>query len=129
MKLANLFAKGTATTLRNGKAKALGLLGGLILAGAAVAVTAPSASAQQFGIAVQFGGPRYVAPAPRIYRPYAPGYYGPAYVAPAPAYGYEAGYGPGYGPGYVGRVDGWRAHEYWEHHRGSYGRPVPYRGW
>lgn len=118
MKPVHLFAKGTATTLRNGKAKALGLLGGLMLAGAAMTLAAPTASAQQFGVAVQFGGPRYVAPAPRIYRPYAPGYYGPAYVAPAPVYGV----------GYA-HADGWRAHEYWEQHRELYGRPVPYRGW
>lgn len=120
MKAANLFAKGTATAFFNGKAKALGLLGGLMLAGAAATFAAPAAGAQQFGFGVQFGGPRYVAPAPRIYRPYAPGYYGPAYVAPAPVYGY------GYGPGYVAHVDGWRAYGYPEHHR-EYGRP--YRGW
>ena len=126
MKSANLFAKGTATTLRNGKAKVFGLISGLMLAGAALTLATPAAGAQQFGVAVQFGGPRYVAPAPRFYPQYAgsyaPGYYGPAYVAPAPAYGY--------GPGYVERerIEPWRAHEYWEHHR-EYGRPVPYRGW
>ncbi len=121
MKAANLSAKGSAYTLFNGKARALGLLGGLMLAGAAATLATPAAEAQQFGVAVQFGGPRYVAPSP-YYRPYASGYYGPAY--PAPVYGY--------GPGYIEReriehIEQWRAHEYWEHHRDFYGRPD--RGW
>ena len=124
MKPANLFAKGTATALFNGKQKALGLLGGLMLAGLAATLATPAASAQQFGVGIHFGGSRYAAPAPRIYRPYAPGYDGPAYVAPAPMYRF------GYGPGSLERerVEQWRAHEYWEH-RDFGGRPVPYRGW
>ncbi len=124
MKLADLFAKDTPNSLFNGRMKALGLLGGLALAGATLLAT-PAAGAQQFGVAVQFGGPRYVAPAPRYIRPYAPGYT-PGYVTPAygaPVYGYD--------PGYVERehINQWRAHEYWEHHRDFGGRPVPYRGW
>ena len=123
MKLANLIAKLTPRKLFNGRAQALGLLGGLVLAGAAATVAAPAASAQQFGVGVQIGGPRYVAPP--AYRPYPGGYYGPAYVAPR--YGFGYGYAPGYWEHQ--HAEQWRAHEYWEHNHGPYGRPVPYRGW
>ncbi len=119
MKLANLSAKGATHTLFNGRAKFLGLLGGLVLAGAAAGVAAPAADAQQFGVAVHFGGPRYVAPP--VYRPYGYSAYGPAYVAP------PYGYGPGYWDHQ--RLEQWRTHEYWDRRHEGYGRPVPYRGW
>ncbi len=117
MKLSNLFAK-----LTFGNTKALTMLGGLAIAAAAMAAAAPAAQAQQFGIGVQFGGPRYVAPQPQpVYRAYAPGYY-------APSYGYVAA--PGYWDHH--RAEEWReheAHERWEHNHEFYGRPAPYRGY
>ena len=119
MNVAPLIAKLTPRALINGRAKAFGLLGGLVLAGAVAGLATPAASAQQFGVAVQFGGPRYVVPP--VYRPYANGYYGPAYVAP------RSGYPSGYWEHQ--RAEAWRAHAYWEHNRESYGRPLPYRGW
>lgn len=83
------------------------VLGGLLLAGAAMAATAPAAQAQvAFGVSV---GPRYYAPAPRpVVRAYGYGYAAPVY----PAYGY--GYGTA---GYWEhrRYEDWRAHQYWEH--------------
>src|ERR1700709_2592891 len=57
------------------KSKAFRVLAAATLAGAALAA-APAVQAQHIAIGVQFGGPRYVAPAP-VY-----------------GYGYEAG--PGY---------------------------------
>lgn len=96
MKLSNVIAK-----LTGGKAK---VLGGLLVAGAALTAAAPAANAQvAFG--VRIGGPRYYAPVPvPAYRTY--GYVAPAY----PAYGYVA-------PGYWDRrpVENWRAREAWEH--------------
>ncbi len=77
------------------------VLGGLALAGAALTLAAPSAQAQEFGIGVQFGGPRYVAPAP-AYRVYAPAYAAPGY-----------GYAPGYWQ--ERRAEDWREHEWREH--------------
>ena len=75
MKLSNVFAK-----LTSSKTRALSVVGGLLLAGAALTTAAPAASAQQFGIGVQFGGPRYVAPfPPPVYRGYGPGFYAPHY--------------------------------------------------
>ena len=109
MKLSTLTAKLTC-----GKAKVLGVVGGLALAGAVLTAATPAAQAQQFGVGIQFGGPRYVeAPRP-VYRPY--GY--------APVYN-------GYAPGYWEhrRIEQWRAHEYWEHHREFPGRPGFYRGY
>ena len=108
MKLSNVFAKFTG-----GRAKVLGMLGGLVVAGVAMTAAAPAAKAQvAFGVTV--GGPRYYAPAPRpVYRAYgyvAPGYGG--YVAP----GYV---GYGYAPGYWDhrRYEGWRGHEGWDRRR------------
>ncbi len=99
MKLSDVFAK-----LTGGRAK---VLGGLLVAGAALTAAAPAAKAQvAFGVTV--GGPRYYAPVPRpVYRPYAYGYVAPAY----PVYGYAA---PAYGWDRR-RYEEWRAHEYWEH--------------
>ena len=112
MKLYNLLAK-----LTSPNHKALSVLGGLALVGAALTVAAPAASAQQIGFGVAFGGPRYVAPVP-AYRPY-----GPAYVAPRLGYGYAPGYWD------QRRAEEWRAHEDWARHHEFYGRPVPYRGY
>ncbi len=117
MKLSNRIAKLTFSN------KTLTILGGLALAATALTAGAPPAQAQEFGIGVQFGGPRYVAPAPAY------GVYGPAYAAPR----------YGYAPGYWGerRGEEWRAHEWreqaarehafreheeWEHRGGEYGR-------
>lgn len=110
MKLSNLTAKLTCS-----KTRVRSMLGGLVLAGAALTMAAPVAQAQQFGIGVQFGGPRYVAPVP-VYRGYGPAFY-------APRFGY--GYAPGYWQDR--RAEEWRAHETWEHHRDFPGRPLPYR--
>src|SRR6195952_243739 len=63
------------------KSKAFRVLAAATLAGAALAAAAPAAQAQHIAFGVQFGGPRY--------------------VAPAPAYGY--GYGYGYAPNYYER--------------------------
>lgn len=103
MKLSNFTKLSTIPTRSNLRAKLAGMKSGtrrglaaLTLAGAALALT-PQASAQRFALGVQFGGPRY--------------------VAPAPAYGYGAGYGSGYGYGYDRqRYDAWRAHQAWERH-------------
>ena len=110
MKLSSLFAKVTSTN------RTLGTLGGLAITAAALTLLTPAANAQQFGIGVQFGGPRYVAPAP-VYPTY-----GPAYVEP------RYGYAPGYWQ--ERRAEEWREHEwrerafrqheYWDH-RGYYG--------
>jgi hypothetical protein len=105
MKLSTLFAK-----LTSGKAQ---VLSGLVIAGAALTLAVPAASAQHVAFGIHIGGPRYVAPA-RVY--VAPA---PAYVAPA--YGYAA---PVYAP--APRYD-WRAREDWEHQREFYGRPAPSR--
>ncbi len=119
MKLSNVFAKLTFT-----KVAGLNMLGSLALAGAALTIMAPAAQAQQFGVAVQFGGPRYVAPAP-VYQNYAPAYVEPGY-----------GYRPD--PWEARRAEAWRAqqwreheyrehefreHEEWEHRHEFYGRP------
>ena len=112
MKLSNVFAK-----LTFGKAKVLGTLGGLALAGAAMTMAAPAAKAQQFGVAVQFGGPRYVASAPPVYRTYGYGYgyYAPRYDHVGPEFWEHR------------RYEAWRAHEDWVRRHEGYGRP--YRGW
>lgn len=111
MKLSNAVAK-----LTSGNIKVLSVLGGLALAGAAFTLAAPAASAQQFGIGVEIGGPRYVVPvAPPVYRPY--GYYAPQPVYVAPRYWDH------------GRVEAWRAHEDWDRDHVVYGRPAPYRGY
>lgn len=72
MKLSNITAKLTFL-----KGKAVRVLAASALAGAVLTAAAPAAKAQHFAIGVQFGGPRYVAPAP-------------------PVYGYGYGYAPGY---------------------------------
>ena len=110
MKLPNVFAK-----LTTGSNKVLTIFGSLAIAAAIGTVAAPAAGAQQFGIGVQFGGPRYVTSAP-VYGTYARGYVVPRY-----------GYAPGYWQDR--RVEEWRAqewrnrayrnHGYWEH-RGGY---------
>ena len=96
MKLSNVFAKLTAGSTAK-------VLGGLVIAGAALTVAAPAAKAQvAFGVEV--GGPRYYAPAP-------------VYVAPG--YGYDNGYvAPGYGHA---------AHEYWERRRAEEWREHQWR--
>lgn len=72
MKLSGVIAK-----LTGKGSKALGVVGGLLVAGAAATAMAPAAQGQvAFGVQI---GTRY---APR-----------PVYVAPAPAYGYGYGYG------------------------------------
>ena len=74
MKLSNLTAKLTCM-----KGKAVRVLAASALAGAVLTAAAPAAQAQRFAIGVQFGGPRYYAPAPpRVYG-YVPGYYGSYY--------------------------------------------------
>ena len=95
MKLSTVFAK-----LTTGNTKVLTALGSLAIAGAVCTLAAPAANAQQFGIGVQFGGPRYVAPAP-VYGGYAPAYVEPRY-----------GYAPGYWQDR--RAEEWRAHEWRE---------------
>ncbi len=108
MKLSNVFAKLTAGSTAK-------VLGGLVIAGAALTVAAPAAKAQvAFGVEV--GGPRYYAPAPR------PVYVAPEYGVPAYGYGYAA-------QGYVERRRAeewrehqWREHEEWEHHHENFDR-------
>ena len=94
MKLSIVFAK-----LTKGNTTVLSTFGGLAIAAAACTLAAPVASAQQFGIGVQFGGPRYVEPAPAY--GYAPAYLEPRY---------------GYAPGYWAdrRAEEWRAHQWRE---------------
>ena len=106
MKLSDITAKLTCS-IRNLNWKATHVLAGVALAGAALAPV-PAAQAQHFAVGVQFGGPRYYAPAP------------PPRVYVGPGYGY------GYAPGYWEhrRFEDWRRHEYFEH-RGFYG-PRPY---
>ena len=117
--LSNLRAK--LTDLRSSTRRGLVVL---TLAGAALAL-APGASAQRFTLGVQFGGPRYVAPA-----------YGYGYGA---GYGYAPGYGSGYGSGYSSgygsgygydrqRYDAWRARQEWERHEEwrFHHQPYPY---
>ncbi len=123
MKLSNLFAK-----LTSGNTKALTILGGLAIAGAALTTAAPAAQAQQFGFGVQFAGPRYVEPVPQpVYGTYGSGDYAPGYYAPS--YGYAAA--PGYWDHH--RAEEWREHqeheehEQWDRHHEFYGRPE-YRG-
>ncbi len=82
MKLSNLTAKLTCL-----KGKAVRVLAAGALAGAVLSAAAPAAQAQRFAFGVQFGGPRYYAPAPpRVYGygygGYAPGYYGSYYQRP-----------------------------------------------
>ena len=96
MKLLNVFAK-----LTTGSNRVLTMFGGMALAAAACTVAAPAAAAQQFGIGVQLGGPRYVAPAP-VYGTYARGYVVPRY-----------GYTPGYWE--ERRAEEWRAREWHDH--------------
>ena len=118
MKLSNVFAK-----LTSSKNSVLSVAGGLALAAAAVTITVPTASAQQFGIGVQIGSPRYVAPLPPpVYRGYGPGFYGSGFYGPR--FGYVA-------PGYWEhrRFEDWRARAVWGHRSGFYGHPVPYRGY
>ena len=107
MKLSDIAAKLTCS-IRNLNGKATRTLGAMALAGAALA-TVPAAQAQHFAVGVQFGGPRYYAPAPPP-----PRFLGPAY-----------GYGPG--PGYWEhrRYEDWRRHEWFAHHDRFYG-PRPY---
>lgn len=115
MKRSIVFAK-----LISSKTRVLSVVGGLALAGAALTTAAPAAGAQQFGIGVQIGGPRYVAPVPPpVYRSFGSGFY-----APHTAYGYVA-------PGYWDhrRAEEWRAHERWQHQREFYGRPEGFRGY
>ena len=104
MKLSTL-----STKLTCGKTKVLGVIGGLAFAGAALAFATPAASAQQFGVAVQFGGPRYVVPAPV----YSSGYYGGGYYQGytyAPRYAYAR-------PDWDDRRGGeWREHQEWREH-------------
>lgn len=90
MKLSTMVAKLTGSKVT--------VLGGVLVAGAAMTLAAPAAKAQvAFG--VQVGTPGYYAAAP-------------AYVAP----GYAA-YGYGYnGYGYD-RGNGYDRHAYWEHRR------------
>ncbi len=119
MKLSNVFAK-----LAFRDVAGLNVLGGLALAGAALAMGTPAAQAQQFGVEVQFGGPRYVAPAP-VYQTYAPAYVEPGYgYRPDPWEERRAE---------AWRVQQWRAQEYrehefreheeWERRHEFYGRP------
>ena len=110
MKLSHVVAK-----LTLGKRLVLGRLGGLALAGAALTAAAPSAAAQQFGVGVQIGGPRYVAPAP-AYRAYGGGLYGP-----------RTGYGEAPGYWQHRRFAEWRAQEAWQRQREFRERPLPYR--
>jgi hypothetical protein len=86
MKLSDVTTKLTCV-----KSKAVRVLAAATLAGAVLTVVAPAAQAQQFAIGVQFGGPRYVAPAP-VY------------------------YGQQYGVTYVDRrrAEEFREHEAWE---------------
>ena len=114
MKLSHVFAKLTSSS------KAMGLFGGLAVAAAAVTLAVPAAGAQQFGIGVRIGGPRYVVPAPApVYRAYGSAYvapYGaPAYVAPAPGYWDHH------------RWEEQRAHDEWLRQHEFYGHP--YRGY
>ena len=82
MKLSDVTTKLTCV-----KSKAFRVLAAATLAGAALAA-APAAQAQHFGVAIQFGGPRY--------------------VAPAPVYGYGSGYYE------RERIEAIRRHEAWE---------------
>jgi len=69
MKLSNLTAKLTCI-----KRNAFRILSVAALAGATLAVAAPAAQAQQFGVGVHIGGP--YRPAPRYFAPaYRPGFY------------------------------------------------------
>jgi hypothetical protein len=82
MKLTNLTTKMKSNAVR--------VLAAATLAGAFLAAAAPAAQAEQFGIGVRIGGPRYFVPPPPP-----PRFYGPVY-------------------GYYG----WRAHEDWRFHHG-----------
>jgi hypothetical protein len=62
MKLSNVSTKLTCM-----KSKAVRVIAAATLAGAFFAAAAPAAQAQHFAVGVQFGGPRYVAPAPVFY--------------------------------------------------------------
>ena len=114
-----------------GKATGLKLLAGVAVT--ALALAAPGAHAQQWGVGVEIGGPRYVAPAPAY------GYAAPAYGYAAQGYGYAApayGYGHGYWQErraeewraeqwreHEAREHAWREHEAWEHRDGYRGYP------
>ena len=80
MKLSTRFAK--LTCIQSQLIRTLALA---VLAGSALTLAAPAASAQQVAFGVQFGQPRY--------------------VAPPLAYGYGA---------YAPRYDGWRDRQAWE---------------
>ncbi len=104
MKLSNvstMVSAGISAKLPFSKVAGLKKLGGLALAGAALTLMAPAAQAQQFGVGVQFGGPRYVAPAP-VYQTYAPAY-------EEPGYGYRRD------PWEERRAEAWRAEQWREH--------------
>ena len=95
MKLSDVTAKLTCM-----KGKAVRVLAASALAGAVLSAAAPAAQAQQFGIGVQFGGPRYYAPPPPPPRVYG---------------GYVQGYGPGYRPYYGDwRYRNYVRHEEWD---------------
>jgi uncharacterized membrane protein len=76
------------------KMRTIGLLAAATLAGAVLTAAAPAAQAEQFGVGIRIGGPRYFAPVP------------PPRVYVAPPYGY-----PLYGYG-------WRPREEWRLHHG-----------
>ena len=108
-KLSNITAKLTGM-----KVKVYGVLAAATLAGAVLIAGAPAAQAQQFGIAVRVGGPRYYAPA--------------APVAVYGAYGYSGPvvYGNGYAYGRVyGDRDDWRDRD----DRRGWGDRDDRRGW
>jgi len=113
-KLSNITAKLTGM-----KVNVFGVLAAATLAGAVLVAGAPAAQAQQFGVAVRLGGPRYYAPAPpvAVYGGY--GYSGPVV------------YGNGYYGGYdrvYGDRDGWRGDDRRDDRRG-WGDRDDRRGW
>ena len=112
MKLSDITAKLTCS-IRNLNGKATRVLAAATLAGAALA-TVPAAQAQHFAVGVQFGGPRYVEPAPPP-----PRFAGPVYGGPV----YGPRFEPGYDHGYWERrrYEEWRRHEWFEHRDRFYG--------
>ena len=120
-KLSTLVAK-----LTGRKLKGMGVLAAATLAGAVLMAGAPAAQAQRFGIGVQFGGPRYYAPAPPV----------AVYGGAGYGYGAPAVYGNGYYGGYAqpygdGDGDGWRNQYYGggDDHRGWGDGDGDRRGW
>lgn len=110
-KLSNFTAKLTGM-----KFNVVGVLAAATLAGAVLVAGTPAAQAQQFGIGVQIGGPRYYAPAPPVAV-----YGGYGYNAPVVyGNGYYGGYAQPYGDG---DGDGWR------NRGGYYGGDDDRRGW